>query len=114
MAEVQGPNKNKMIVYNITCKVRWSILKEWLVWQKEEHVLQHMETGLFDDHRWFRLLDQDEEEGPTYIMQYFTTSLDRYEQFMIGFAHDLQRASWDKWGDAFIAFRTLMTSEVGV
>ena len=101
-----------MIVYNVTYKVRWSILKEWLLWQKEEHIARHMETGLFDDWRMFRLLDQDEEEGPTYIIQYFTTDLDRYEQFMIGFASGLQRASWDKWGDGFIAFRTLMTSEL--
>jgi len=101
-----------MIVYNITYKVRWSILRQWLVWQKEEHIVQHMETGLFDDYRWFRLLDQDEEEGPTYIIQYFTGAIERYEQFMIGFASKLQQDCWGKWGDGFIAFRTLMSSEL--
>ena len=60
----------------------------------------------------FDLLDQDEEEGPTYIIQYMTTGLDRYEQFIIGFAESLQQASWEKWGDGFIAFRTLMTTEL--
>ena len=103
-----------MIVYNITCKVRWSILENWLLWQKEEHIVRHMETGLFDDWRFFRLLDQDEEEGPTYIIQYFTSDLHRYEQFMIGFAPGLQRASQDKWGEGFIAFRTLMESVEGL
>jgi len=107
-----APNKKEMIVYNVTYKIRWSILKEWLLWQKEEHIVRHMDTGFFDDWRMFRLLDQDEEEGPTYIIQYFTTDLRRYEQFVIGFAPSLQRASWDKWGDRFIAFRTLMSSEL--
>jgi len=103
-----------MIVYNVTNKVGWTILENWLLWQKEEHIVRHMETGLFDDWRIFRLLDQDEEEGPTYIIQYFTTDLHRYEQFIIEFAPGLQRTAWDKWGDRFIAFRTLMTSELDV
>ena len=100
-----------MIVYNVTFKVRWSILEEWLAWQKAEHIAAHLATGLFDDHRFFRLLEQDEEEGPTYIIQYFTTALERYREFMIEFAPGLQREAWDKWGDGFIAFRTLMALE---
>ena len=102
-----------MIVYNVTYKVRWNILDKWLAWQQSVHISAHMATGLFDDHRFFRLLEQDEEEGPTYIIQYFTTSLERYRQFMIEFAPALQRVSWDMWGDGFIAFRTLMSSELG-
>lgn len=97
-----------MIVYNVTYKVRWSILDKWIAWLREEHIAAHTATGLFDSHRIFRLLEQDEEEGPTYVVQYFTTSLERYRQFMIEFAPGLQQVSWDKWGDGFIAFRTLM------
>jgi len=102
-----------MIVYNVTYKVRWNILDKWLAWQQSVHISAHMATGLFDDHRFFRLLEQDEEEGPTYIIQYFTTSLERYRQFMIEFAPALQKVSWEQWGDSFIAFRTLMSSELG-
>jgi hypothetical protein len=97
-----------MIVYNVTYKVRWSILDKWLAWLQEEHVTAHMATGLLDSHRFFRLLEQDEEEGPTYVVQYFTTSLERYRQFMIEFAPGLQRVSYDRWGDGFIAFRTIL------
>jgi hypothetical protein len=100
-----------MIVYNVTYKVLWSILDKWLAWQKGEHISAHMATGLFDDFRFFRLLEQDEEEGPTYVVQYLTTSLERYRQFMIEFAPGLQRISQEKWGDRFIAFRTLMATE---
>jgi len=99
-----------MIVYNVTYKVRWSILDKWLAWQRDEHIAAHMATGLFDNHQFFRLLEQDEEDGPTYVLQYFTTSLERYRQFMIEFAEGLQRVSWEEWGDGFIAFRTLMGS----
>jgi hypothetical protein len=99
-----------MIVYNITCKVRWNILGAWLAWQLEEQIPATMATGLFDDHRIYRLLEQEEDEGPTFVMQYHTSSGERYRQFLIEYAPALQEAGWDKWGDGFIAFRTLMES----
>lgn len=69
-----------------------------------------MATGLFDGHRIYRLLEQDEDEGPTFVMQYHTSSAERYRQFVIEYAPALQQAGWDRWGDGFIAFRTLMES----
>jgi hypothetical protein len=97
-----------MIVYNITCKVRWEIMEGWLSWQMEEQIPATLKTGLFDSYQFFRLLDQEEEEGPTFVIQFFTGDLERYEQFLIEFAPAMQQAGWDKWGDNFIAFRTLM------
>ena len=100
----------EQIVYNITCKVRWDILEPWLLWQLEEQIPAMLGTGLFDDYRFYRLLEQDEEEGPTFVIQLFTTSLDRYQRFILEFAPGLQQAGWDKWGNGFIAFRTLLES----
>jgi Domain of unknown function (DUF4286) len=97
-----------MIVYNITVKVRWDILEDWLVWQLEQQIPAVLATGSFDGHRFYRLLEQDEQEGPTFVVQYFTSSRERYQQFMIEFAPALQQEGWDKWGNGFIAFRTLM------
>jgi hypothetical protein len=99
-----------MIVYNITCKVRWDILEAWLAWQLEEQIPAALATGLLDDYRLYRLLEQDEEEGPTFVIQYFTTTEERYRQFSSEFAPVMQQAGRDKWGDGFIAFRTLMES----
>jgi Domain of unknown function (DUF4286) len=98
------------IVYNITCKVRWDILEPWLAWQLEENIPAMLGTRLFDDHRLYRLLEQDEEEGPTFVIQLFTTSLERYQRFTFEFAPGLQQVGWDKWGNGFIAFRTLLES----
>ena len=99
-----------MIVYNITCKVRWNILEAWLVWQLEDQIPAILSTGLFDEHRLYRLLEQDEEEGPTFVIQFHTDSLERYQQFMTEFAPALQQTAQEKWGDRYIAFRTLMES----
>jgi hypothetical protein len=99
-----------MIVYNITCKVRWEIMEGWLIWQLEEHVPATLATGLIDDYRLYRLLEQDEEEGPTFVIQFLTTSRERYQRFSSEFEPGLKQAGWDKWGNGFIAFRTLMES----
>jgi hypothetical protein len=99
-----------MIIYNITCKIRWAILEPWLQWQWEEQIPATLATGLFDEYRLFRLLEQEEEEGPTFVIQFFSTSLERYQRFGREFALPLQQLAWDKWGDGFIAFRTVMES----
>jgi hypothetical protein len=99
-----------MIVYNITSKVRWDILEAWLAWQLEEQIPAILATELFDDYQLYRLLEQDEDEGPTFVIQFFTTSLERYNQFLTEFAPALQQTGWDKWGNGFISFRTLLQS----
>ena len=97
-----------MIVYNITCKVRWEIMEGWLTWQVEEQIPATLKTGLFDNYQLYRLLEQDEDEGPTFVIQFLTSDIDRYQQFVVEFAPELQKAGWEKWGNGFIAFRTLM------
>jgi hypothetical protein len=97
-----------MIVYNLTIKVSWGILDNWLPWEIQEHIPAVMATKLFDDYKFYRLLDEDEVEGPTFVLQYFTSSLERYEQYVIEYASRLRQDGLDKWGDGFIAFRTLM------
>ena len=99
-----------MIVYNVTSKVRWDILEGWLTWQLEEQIPAIMASGLFDDYQLYRLLEQDEEEGPTFVAQFFTSTLGRYRQFMIEIAPALQQEGYDRWGNGFIAFRTLLES----
>ena len=99
-----------MIVYNITNKVRWNILEGWLEWQMEEQIPAVLVTGLFDGHRLYRLLEQDEDEGPTFVIQYVTSSMERYRRFTEEYDEVFRRAGWEKWGDGFIAFRTLMES----
>jgi hypothetical protein len=97
-----------MIAYNITIKVSHSIREEWLVWLQQEHIPAILSTQLFDDYKLYRLLEQDETEGPTFIIQLFTSSMERYGQYIIEFAPKLQQASRGKWGNNFIAFRTIM------
>jgi len=67
-----------------------------------------MSTELFNEYKFFKLLDQDESEGITYVVQYFSSSIEQYKKYIQQFAPLLREKALAKWGDRFIAFRTVM------
>lgn len=97
-----------MIVYNITIKVAAAIEEDWIVWQQQEHIPQIMSSGLFTEYKMFRLLDQDDSEGSTFIVQFFAPDKTHYQRYIDEYAGMLRQRSFDKWGNQFIAFRTVM------
>lgn len=97
-----------MFVYNITMKVNISIEKEWVQWQKEEHIPEILATGLFTNHKFFRLLEQDETEGITYVIQYFAATSEDYKQYVEKFSPRFRKEATEKWKDQFVGFRTVM------
>ncbi len=102
-----------MFVYNISIKVDRLIEESWLSWQQQEHIPDIIATGFFSECRVFKLLDHDNEEGPTYIIQYFTATKEKYDEYVTKHAKDLQKKAFEKWGDSFLAFRTLMQQVYG-
>lgn len=97
-----------MIVYNITIKIDPAIEITWLQWQKEEHIPAVMATGQFRHFHFFRLLEQDDSEGATYVVQFFTDDMEKYYHYMNDHAPALKQAAHDKWGNRFISFNTVM------
>jgi hypothetical protein len=97
-----------MFIYNITTKVTWAIHDEWIEWMKEVHTLEVVNTGCFTNVTILRLLDIDENEGPTYAVQYLAESKALYNRYIEKFAPTFRQELFDKWGDNFIAFRSLM------
>ena len=97
-----------MIVYNLSIKVSPKIHKDWVQWQKQEHIPAIMATGYFTANKFFRLLEQDESEAITYIVQYFAPSIKEYDAYITKEAPLLRKKAIEKWGDQFIAFRTVM------
>lgn len=97
-----------MFIYNITLKIQGAIHTDWLKWLKEVHIPDVMRTGCFAGFRIVRLLEIDDSEGPTYAVQYETESKALYNLYLEKFAGEMRRQSFEKWGDRFIAFRSLM------
>lgn len=97
-----------MIVYNVTTKVTASINHAWLQWLREEHIPDIINTGCFTHATVLQLLETDDSEGPTYAVQYFAESKSLYNNYIENFAAKMRQKAFDKWGNKFIAFRSLM------
>jgi len=97
-----------MIIYNVTIKVETGIAAEWLNWLQQEHIPEVIETGCFTRATVLKLLEVDETEGPTFAVQYFAESKALYNQYIEKFAPLMREKSFEKWGNRFIAFRSVM------
>ncbi|MGC4234786.1 MAG: DUF4286 family protein [Niabella sp.] len=96
------------LIYNVTNKVSHNIHKEWLQWMQEHHIPAVLATGCFFKATVLRLKGIDDEEGPTYAIQYHAAGEKDYERYLALFSEVLRQEVLDKWGDQFIAFRTVM------
>jgi hypothetical protein len=99
-----------MIVYNVTIKIGWGIHEEWLEWMKKEHMPEMIQTNCFTHFHLLRLLETDEEEGPTYAAQYIAESKADYNRYIELHSTEMREKGFKKWGNQFIAFRSLMQS----
>lgn len=98
-----------MYIYNVSIKLIPSIESAWLQWMKEEHMNEVLSTGMFDNAYLFELLEpKDEEDSKTYIAQYFTDSEERYTNYIEKYAPTLREKGYEKFGNQFIAFRSIM------
>ena len=96
------------VIYNVTIKVAAGIADNWLHWLTTEHVHEVLATKCFHEARVVRLMEVDDSEGPTYAVQYSAASKADYNRYIQQYADKLRQASYDKWGDRFIAFRSVM------
>jgi hypothetical protein len=98
----------KPLLYNVTIKVSHAIQADWLQWMQEEHLPEVVGTGCFTSGRLLQLIESDDEEGVTYAAQYEASSRADYDRYIREYADALRKKGYDRWGDGFIAFRTLM------
>ena len=96
-----------MIIYNITTLVSWPIHEEWKDWMITEFLPEILATKLFTHYQMVRLMEVDEEEGPTYAVQLYLKNADDFntyrEQHLEGF-----RNKEKIWGGFATSFASLM------
>ena len=97
-----------MYIYNVSIKLLPEIETEWIDWMTNEHIQEVMDTGMFDGYSLLELMDPVDEDGKTYIAQYSTDSEARYERYIAEFAPLLREKGYAKFGNRFIAFRSIM------
>jgi hypothetical protein len=97
-----------MIIYNVTLKVEHAIAAAFIQWMKEVHIPDIINTGCFTHGLIFHLMEADDEDGITYAVQYHAKDFSYYKKYIEQFAGEMRKQVTDKWGNQFIAFRTVM------
>ena len=99
-----------MFIYNIATKVDNDIKDEWLRWQKKVHIPDVMSTGLFYDHGFFKLLEQDQSDGKTFLINFFSESKSLYESYINHHSQRFTEKILHKWRGKFFVFQSLLES----
>lgn len=97
-----------MILYNITINVTPDIEEDFIAWMKQVHIPEVLETGIFDDHKFFRLLHDSEDGSTNYCIQYFTESIEKMMEYEKQHAALLRAKTQERYQDKAISFRTLL------
>ena len=97
-----------MFIYNVTVKVEWEIAEDWLKWIREEHAEEVIATGVFHKYQLAKLIQEDESDGPTFVVQYFCNTKHDYLRYQMQFAPGLQQKANKKFGAQFTAFRSVL------
>jgi hypothetical protein len=84
------------------------ILEKWVQWQKQIHIPEMIATGYFYDYRFYELLEHEEEDGKTFVIQFYASSKNDFDNYVENFAEQLRQKSREKWKDHVISFRTLL------
>ena len=78
-----------MFLYNITFNIEPEIKEQWIDWMKNEYFPFVMKTGMFQKVKFFRLLNETENQGFTYSVQFFSESLEKVNQYLEQYAHEI-------------------------
>jgi hypothetical protein len=98
-----------MLVYNVTVKIDQSVESEWLEWMKNKHVPDVMQTGKFVNFRISKIDKVEEADGTgTYSFQYLCSHRSLLDEYFAEHANALRDDVISKYGNLFIAFRTVM------
>ncbi|HUQ64612.1 MAG TPA: DUF4286 family protein [Flavitalea sp.] len=97
-----------MIIYNITTLVSWPIHDDWKQWLMNEYIPALMSTKLFSNYQVVRLMEVNEDEGPTYALQLYLNNASDFNNFRASHLELFLKKEKSAWGDYATSFASLM------
>ena len=99
-----------MVLYNITFNIEPEIQDEWLAWIKGEYFPFALDTGLFLDVKMYRLLNETENQGLTYAVQFFSDSLKKVNMYLENYAPKIVERHNEAFKYKHVSFMTILES----
>lgn len=97
-----------MVLYNVTVGIDPEVEYEWLDWMQSVHIPAVMDTGMFVEHKVFKVLSQEDEGTVSYSIQYFAKDVEFVMKYLNEFAPPLVEQHKNRYQNRHVAFRTLL------
>lgn len=97
-----------MIIYNVTISVDKDVESDFMIWLKNIHIPEVLDTKLFLEYKLLRMIDEDNPNATTYAVQYSMESVEKFVEYADNYAPALQTKTQEKYGNKVAAFRTLL------
>jgi hypothetical protein len=97
-----------MLVYNVTIGIDKDVEEEWLIWMKQKHIPDVLNTGMFVTCKMYKILHDQEEGTTSYSVQYFAENITNVMQYLDHYAPALIKEHQEKFQSKHVAFRTLL------
>lgn len=99
------------VLYNVTIKIESEISQEWIQWMKNTHIPDVMATKCFESYRLTRIIEDEDEHGVGFAIQYVAPNIDFFNTYQSEHAKRLQKEHADRYANRYVSFRTLMKIE---
>jgi len=97
-----------LIIYSVTVVIKKDVEESWLEWMKEIHIKEVMKTGYFTDWEMQKqIIPELAADESTYVIDYKTSSLDQYNEYLMKEAPRLQKEHTEKFYGKFKASRAV-------
>lgn len=97
-----------MILYNVTIGIDPGDEREWVAWMKEQHIPEVMETGFFQNFKFYKVLGDSRKDGAvSFSIQYFARSMNDMDEYLEKFAPTLVEKHKQRFKN-HVSFRTLL------
>lgn len=97
-----------MLLYNVTCNVDDAVAPAWLYYMQAVHIPGVLATGCFVRNQICRLLEEVENDGVTYAIQYYCPDQATLDRYLRDFAPLLRADMEKRFPGQFVAFRTVL------
>ncbi|MFD2999967.1 DUF4286 family protein [Pontibacter toksunensis] len=97
-----------MILYNITVNIENDVASNWLQWMKEVHIPEVMSKGYFLNNQVARLINEIDNGGTTYAVQYYCRSMADLEEYQRDHAPALDSKHMERYEGKYVIFSSML------
>lgn len=97
-----------MYILNTTYSVEKEVKESWLAWMRETFFVKATGTGLFTNPKIYRVMVDEEEQGPTFSVQMSAKTQDDVKIWLSGANKEMINDLRAKFGQKVLGFTTLL------